>query len=220
LSSAFSCATLRDRIGKLEQQAQQHKSAMEAALNEERQYLDRVRELRAKLYDAQGATEDRLRDIQRRGMSEAQQQADLLAQAKEKQAKAAQLAARAEQAAIEGRSKDAERLAQLAQREAEGSQSLAERLKDNRQAYSLVAAGGQLVERAIRAEIDANVVAAQMAAQRAAVEQAAQQQTLALVSSASRFCSAASACARFFCNCANRRRSLPSCWNSCAAPLT
>ena len=173
--------TLRDRIGKLEQQAQQHKSAMEAALNEERQYLDRVRELRAKLYDAQGATEDRLRDIQRRGMSEAQQQADLLVQAKEKQAKAAQLAALAEQAAIEGRSKDAERLAQLAQREAEGSQSLAERLKDNRQAYSLVAAGGQLVERAIRAEIDANGVAAQMAAQRAAAEQAAQQQTLALV---------------------------------------
>ena len=154
---------------------------MEAALNEERQYLDRVRELRAKLYDAQGATEDRLRDIQRRGMSEAQQQADLLAQAKKKQAKAAQLAARAEQAAIEGRSKDAERLAQLAQREAEGSQSLAERLKDNRQAYSLVAAGGQLVERAIRAEIDANGGRRANGRNAPPPNKPAQQQTLALV---------------------------------------
>lgn len=172
---------LRNQISKLEQLAQKHKSAMEAALNEERQYVERVKELRAKLYDAQGATEDRLREIKRRGMTDEQQQADILAQVKEKQAKAASLATQAERAAAQGRTKDAERLAQLAEREAEGSQSLAERLKDNKQAYDLVAEGGQLIERAIRAEITANAVAAQMAAKKAATEQAAYLLTLALV---------------------------------------
>ncbi|WP_157314561.1 phage tail tape measure protein [Chitinibacter sp. GC72] len=169
---------LRNKIQALEQEAQQHKSAVQAALNEERQYVERVRELRGKLYDAQTSTEDRLREIKRKGMSEEQQQADLAAQAREKQARAAQLATMAEQAAASGRSKDAERLAQLAQREAEGSQSQAERLTDNAQAYQLVAESSQLIERAIQAEIDANEVAAALSAQKATSEQAAYERTL------------------------------------------
>lgn len=172
---------LRARVNAMEQEAQKHKTALDAALNEERQYVERVNALHAKLYDAQTATEDRLREIKRRGMTDEQQQADILAQAKEKQSKASWLAFQAEQAAVQGRTKDAERLAQLAQHEAEGSQSLAERLKDNQQTYDLVAKGGWLVERAIRAEIYANAVAADAAAEKAQVEQTAYQNTLALI---------------------------------------
>ncbi|WP_293932134.1 phage tail tape measure protein [Iodobacter sp.] len=173
--------TLRSQISAMEQVAQQRKTRLDAALNEERQYIERVKELHSKLADAKSANEDRLREIKRRGMSEEQQQSDILAQAKDKQNKAADLNARAQTAANQGRNKEAEQLAQLAQKEAEGAASLGERLKDNKQAYELVAKSGELIEQGIKAEIAANNVAAQIARYKAANEYAAYQRVLGLI---------------------------------------
>lgn len=172
---------LKVRIQTTEQALQKHKQALDQALQAEKTHLDKIKELRQKLADARSGTEDRLREIARRGMSEEQQQADIAAQAKEKQARAAQLAEQAMRAAAQGRSQDAERLAAAAQKEAESSQSLAERLKDNRQAYDLVAEGGKIIERAIQAEITAHERAAAASRAKAQAEAQAVAQTQALL---------------------------------------
>lgn len=131
--------------------------------------LERYRQAAAAAYgraaDIQTSTADRIRELRRRDMTEAQQQADIAAQAREKIAAANRLLAEAQTAAAKGDAGAAEKAAAGAEKFAQAAEQLGSGLDKTSQAIGIVGEAGKIAAAAATAAGQANEKAAAGAAQ-------------------------------------------------------
>jgi tape measure domain-containing protein len=148
------------QIAQVQRLAQAKKQELDKAVAD----LDRYRKAAESAYsraaDIQIGTADRIRELRRRDMSEAQQQADIAAQAQEKIAAAQRLLAEAQAAAARGDAGAAEKAAAGAEKFAQAAESIGAGLKDTGAAIGIVEQAGKVAADAATAVGQANERAA------------------------------------------------------------
>ncbi len=152
--------TEKERVDAQIKEIQRLKSERESDLKKALSDLDRYRAAAAAAYaraaDAQISTADKLREIRRRDMSEAQQQADIEQQANEKITLAKQKMAQASQLAAQGNIEGAEKAAQAAIKFAGQAESLGMSLKNTGAAARVVGEAGSVLAESEKAVGRAN----------------------------------------------------------------
>ncbi len=164
----LSGAVVQTETQKVEKQIEQTKRllqerqrSIDEAIRLEQQYAQAAIQWSERAANARSSTIDKVRELQRKGMSEEAQQADIAAQAQQKLAAAAQAAEQARLAASQGNAKASEKAAQETERLAQQADNLASRLQNTGAAISIVQQAGQLIEQSANAAAEANAKAAQ-----------------------------------------------------------
>lgn len=138
----------------------ERRRAIDEAIRLEQQYAEAAIRWHERATQARSSTSDQIRELQRKGLSEEAQQADIAAQAQEKLGAAAARAEQARQAASQGNAQAAEKAAQETERLAQQAENLAGRLKDTGSAIQVVQQAGSLIEQSANAAAAANERAA------------------------------------------------------------
>lgn len=132
---------LAERVRTGEEAVRAGQRLLDEGLRAERDAAERLKRLQAEIQGVRQSTEDRIRELRRRGMDEAARQADI-------EREAATRANEARAALAAGDSAEAARLAERAQ-------ALAERIEQEDKALLLLKEGGRIIEAAKEQEIQA-----------------------------------------------------------------
>ena len=154
------------QIRELQRLQQAKQQELQKALADLERYRSAAESAYRRAADIQLSTADRVRELRRKDMSEAQQQADIAAQAQEKIAAANRALAEAQAAAARGDAGAAEKAAAGAEKFAQAAADIGAGLKDTGAAIGIVEQAGQVAAAAAAAAGQANERAAAGAAQK------------------------------------------------------
>lgn len=152
--------TVDAQIAQVQRLQQARKQDLDKAIADLKEYRKAAETAYARAADIQMSTADRIRELRRRDMTEAQQQADLAAQAWGKITAANRLLAEAQAAAAKGDAGAAEKAAAGAEKFAQAAESIGAGLENTGKAIDIVGRAGQIAAAAATAAGQANEKAA------------------------------------------------------------
>lgn len=160
--------SVADRIAEVKKLSDVKKREMDKAISDMNRYRDAAIAAYERAAGIATSTSDKIRELRRRDMTEAQRERDVALQATEKLAAAERTLAEARRMAAAGNVSGAEKAAAAAEKLAQEAESLGTNLKNTGQAIDIVGKAGAIAEAAARAAGDANQKAAEGMRQRAA----------------------------------------------------